>query len=166
MSGKPMVDELATKADIVAALDALACAPRRPPPPHDLEAEALAVAAARWGYVAAVDPKDFYSDARGAIFGAVRELRSAGLARITDDGIIRLLEVSGWVPIRIRDELEALRIEPRAVRLDEVADRIRSCARRRRALDLVLRAEEQLRGGGDDAAVADLLVRAADEVDS
>lgn len=150
--------------EIDRAITFLIGAPRRLPPPNDEEAERLLCAAARWGYVAEVDPKDFYSDARGVIFTCVRDLRAAGMTRISDDAIVRLAEAYDWSPVRMRDELETIRVEPRAVRLEELAWRVTMAARRRRALDLILRAEAHLRGDGDMDAVVDFLARAADEV--
>lgn len=166
MSGKPAAHELATKSDIERLIDMCLVTPRRSPPPHDEEAERLLVAAARAGYVAEVDPAFFFSDARGAIFDAVRHLTADGFTRLSDPEIIRYLEVAGWAPLRIELELDACRVDPRAVRLEELAGRVREAARRRRALDLLLQAEEQLRGGGAAEAITDLLVRAADEVGS
>lgn len=166
MSGKPDLSELATikhlRDECERVINHCYGVPRRDPPPHDEEAERLICMAARAGYVTEIDPRDFFSDARAAIFDCIRQLRAAGMERIHDDAIVRIAEAMGWAPVRMRDELHAIWDDPRAVRLEELAERVRACARRRRALVLILRAEAQLRGVGDVEQITDLLVRASD----
>lgn len=122
------------------------------PPPHDLEAEEIVLAAALWGDVPADDlrlrPEHFWADEHRQIWEVLMsgppELRSYSF-----DLDIRALVVAALVQIEHRRLLEILQTAPLWRSVPDCAATIRRLARQRQLLEAMARIGAAWRSGSE-----------------
>lgn len=143
--------------------DRLLTEERRPIPPCDLDAERNLVSSALWGYVhPELEPEHFFAHTWGEIY-SIAMVYAEHRIRPTYEQLIEAVRAAGAVPEAFIPSLRALLDAPVLTRPAATAERVIRLAAKRRALELLLRAEEQIRAvEGDVDRGIELLVEAAD----